>query len=311
MAGEFGDLRVAYSCRTLLAELAADRGARDEVEEHLQLARACASRPVEVAWVDVVRGFAELADGAYAAAAERFEAAWRAHPEMVALGSSDLWLAAVEAYVRLGRTADARLRLDELAREKAQYPHDEAQLAFGRALLAPPDELDASFAAALAVRERIGRPFWLARTRLAYGERLRRAGRRVDARAQLEPALAAFEALGAHPWAARAAAELRATGARVRARRDGAGADLSAQELQVALCAARGLSNREIAAELFVSVKTVEKHLTAAYDKLGLRSRAQLARLFAERGAAGGGDALGRAPATGRARRTTRSRRRA
>lgn len=108
-------------------------------------------------------------------------------------------------------------------------------------------------------------------------------GRPAAARPLLREALAVFDALGARPWAARAASELAATGARsapkpkVRPRFD----LLAPQEFQIARAVAEGLSNPEAAAALFVSRKTVEAHLTRVYRKLGVRSRTELARLFA------------------------------
>ena len=87
-----------------------------------------------------------------------------------------------------------------------------------RGLLAGEDDFEAHFREALALHARRRTSFGAARTRLCLGERLRRAGRRIDARAELRPALDAFEPLGAAPWADRARAELRATGATLRRR---------------------------------------------------------------------------------------------
>src|SRR5262249_31447560 len=92
-------------------------------------------------------------------------------------------------------------------------------------------------------------------TRLLYGERLRRAGRRSDARIQLRGALDAFDQLGAEPWAARSAQELRASGGTVRTD-PAAREELTPQELQVALVVAEGATTREAAARLFLSPKT-------------------------------------------------------
>jgi DNA-binding CsgD family transcriptional regulator len=133
------------------------------------------------------------------------------------------------------------------------------------------------FARALRLHERVGEEFGAARTALCYGERLRRAGRRVDAREQLRRALAAFERAGAEPWVRRATAELRAAGeTRGPAARDAAEA-LTPQELQIALVVGGGATNREAAAALFLSAKTIEMHLSRIYRKLGIRSRAELA----------------------------------
>ena len=95
----------------------------------------------------------------------------------------------------------------------------------------------------------------------------------------LRAACETFDDLGATPWAARARAELRATGeSRADPPPDGLGA-LTPQELQVVRLAAEGMSNREIAAQLFLSPRTVGYHLHKAFPKLGVASRAQLARL--------------------------------
>lgn len=91
-------------------------------------------------------------------------------------------------------------------------------------------------------------PFERARTELCFGERLRRARRRREAREHLRSARAAFERLAAEPWAARAATELRATGETVRRRDPAADEELTPQELQIAIHAADGRSNREIGA---------------------------------------------------------------
>ncbi|WP_327584683.1 helix-turn-helix transcriptional regulator [Nonomuraea sp. NBC_00507] len=124
-------------------------------------------------------------------------------------------------------------------------------------------------------------PFDEARTRLVYGEWLRRTRRRAEARGQLQAAMDAFDRLGATPWAARAAAELRATGLS-QPDRSGAGDPLDVltpQELQVVRLAVTGASNREIGAHLFLSPRTVASHLYKAFPKLGVSSRAELARL--------------------------------
>ena len=116
-----------------------------------------------------------------------------------------------------------------------------------------------------------------ARTRLVYGEHLRRRRRRVEARAQLRAALELFEHLGATPWSDRASAELAATGERVHRRSEGPIAALTERELQIGLLLADGMTTRQAAAALFVSPKTVEYHLRHVYTKLGIGSRAELA----------------------------------
>jgi DNA-binding CsgD family transcriptional regulator len=123
------------------------------------------------------------------------------------------------------------------------------------------------------------RPFERARTELAYGETLRRARRRMDARAPLRRALETFERIGAEPWAARADRELRATGESGR-RHDPSTLDqLTPQELTICQLVAEGLTNREIGARLFLSTRTVDYHLRKVFPKLGIGSRTELLRL--------------------------------
>ena len=110
---------------------------------------------------------------------------------------------------------------------------------------------------------------------LAHGERLRRLRRTRDARSQLAAARDGFERLGARPWARRAATELGATGA-TRQRVNGGGASLTLQEREVARLAATGMTNREIAARLYVAPRTVSAHLYRIFPKLGITSRAAL-----------------------------------
>jgi DNA-binding CsgD family transcriptional regulator len=118
----------------------------------------------------------------------------------------------------------------------------------------------------------------LARAHLLYGEWLRRQRRRRDARDQLRTAFAMFDAMGMEAFAGRARSELRATGERARPRGPGAPEVLTAQEEQVAWLVAEHLSNREIAARLFISASTVEYHLRKTFRKLGVSNRVQLAR---------------------------------
>jgi DNA-binding CsgD family transcriptional regulator len=117
-----------------------------------------------------------------------------------------------------------------------------------------------------------------ARVSLSYGQMLRRAGKRRDADAELSTARDLFAALGAHTYVTRCDRELKAGG--VRAQRAGrTGDQLTPQEQAVATLVARGLPNREVAAELYITTKTVQYHLTRIYTKLGIRSRTELAAL--------------------------------
>ena len=127
----------------------------------------------------------------------------------------------------------------------------------------------------------LGVPYEEAHSRLCYGERLRRAGRRVEARRQLRDALATFERLRTEPWAERTRADLRASGETLRARGELTGLhELTLQDLQVALTIVAGMTNKEAAARLFLSTKTIEAHPHRTYRKLGIRSRHELAPLL-------------------------------
>jgi DNA-binding CsgD family transcriptional regulator len=122
---------------------------------------------------------------------------------------------------------------------------------------------------------------------LLYGEWLRRQRRRRDARTQLRTAHEMFESMGAESFAQRAQIELHATGERVHHRATDTGNNLTAQETQISRLVAKGESNRQIAAQLFISPHTVDYHLGKIFRKLGVGSRTKLARVLLEQGNAG------------------------
>ncbi|MGC0374220.1 helix-turn-helix transcriptional regulator [Streptomyces sp. SAI-229] len=188
----------------------------------------------------------------------------------------------VEAAVRLGRPADAReplARLTAWAHDAAQ-PWIDAHVQRCRALLAPEADAAELYRAALRLHPD-DRRFERARTALLYGEWLRRMRRRSEARTQLRDAFETFRRLGAVPWAERARAELDATGATVPGAEAAGGvlSVLTSQERKIIRLAARGLSNRDIAAQLFLSPRTVGYHLYKAFPKLGVTARTELAAL--------------------------------
>ena len=147
-----------------------------------------------------------------------------------------------------------------------------------RALLSEGEAAEHLYRESIARLERTRLRVDLARAYLLYGEWLRRQRRRRDARDQLRTAFAMFDAMGMAAFAGRARAELRATGERARPRSLGAAEVLTAQEEQIAGLVAGHLTNREIAARLFLSASTVEYHLRKIFRKLGVTSRAELAR---------------------------------
>ena len=200
-----------------------------------------------------------------------------------ALPGNVLWAThLVDAYVRAGRRDDATALVEHYARSIEHRRIAPAMLERVRALIAPADQAEAHFQAALDLHAAGPAPFELARTRLAYGEWLLAHDRRDDAREQLRAALAGFEQVEALPFAEHARHTLRAAGAATRAAPERA-ADLTPHELRVAQLVAQGLTNREAAAALFVSAKTIEHHLRNVFRKLGIRRRAELARLMAVR----------------------------
>ena len=187
----------------------------------------------------------------------------------------------VEAYARAGRIDEAErqlVKLEEQAEGSAgTWPT--AVAARGRGLIAD-TAFEAPLTRALALHAVMPTPFEEARTELVYGERLRRAGRRAEARPHLRAALATFHRLGARDWARRAQVEL--GGSVEHAERGRPASDqLSPHELQIALQVAGGATNAEAAAALFVTRKTIEFHLRNVYRKLGIRSRTELAALMA------------------------------
>jgi DNA-binding CsgD family transcriptional regulator len=190
----------------------------------------------------------------------------------------------VEAAVHADQSETARLWIDDLEAFSAAtgQPWAAAMAAHGRAVLAvseDEDEAESWFERALALHADSVRPFERARTQLAYGEHLRRQRRRVDARVHLRAALETFEDLKALPWADRAAQELRASGESARKRDQATELELTPTELQVAQLVQQGLSNREVAAQLFVSPRTVDFHLRNVFAKTGISSRGALTQL--------------------------------
>jgi DNA-binding CsgD family transcriptional regulator len=149
-------------------------------------------------------------------------------------------------------------------------------VAAARALLATNDLAEGFFNEAIERLERANIGLNLARARLSYGEWLRRANRRTDARQQLNTAYDMFTKMGAEGFAERARRELVATGEKMRKQPVSSGDELTAQESQIARLAADGLTNQEIGAQLFISTHTVEWHLRKVFVKLGITSRRQL-----------------------------------
>jgi DNA-binding CsgD family transcriptional regulator len=204
--------------------------------------------------------------------------------DAVPMGRADL----VEALVRSGEPDRAAAVGRDLIRTLHPSPdaYAVAVVARTRGLIARDDAARGQLEAAGTWFRRARDPFEEARTQLLLGEHLRRARRAQDARRVLRAAAAAFERMGADPWTARALAELRATGAVAPEPPAGSLSILTPQERRVAAAVATGASNRQVAAELFLSHRTVAYHLASVYRKLGVSNRTALvARLAQERGA--------------------------
>jgi DNA-binding CsgD family transcriptional regulator len=184
----------------------------------------------------------------------------------------------VEVAVRTGRQHEIA---EPLGRYRAWV--NTASSDSGAALLARCDALlgerprDEAFREAIERRAALA-PFQQARTELLYGEWLRRQRRRQEARGHLRAALESFRSLGTVPWEERAAAELRATGETARKRDPSTLDQLTPQELQIAGLVAEGMTNRQIAEQLFLSPRTIDYHLRKVFSKLGIASRTELVR---------------------------------
>jgi DNA-binding CsgD family transcriptional regulator len=187
----------------------------------------------------------------------------------------------IEAAVRLGQPERAQRALERVRETTRAAGTDwalgiEARLS---ALLSDGDAADQLYKEAIRRLGRTRLRVQLARTHLLYGEWLRRQRRRRDAREQLRAAHQLFSGFGVEAFAERARLELEATGERARKRTVETQDELTSQETQVARLAARGETNREIAARLFISANTVEYHLHKVFRKLDVKSRTQLAQL--------------------------------
>jgi DNA-binding CsgD family transcriptional regulator len=209
------------------------------------------------------------------------------HPGIALLATPDL----VESAVRTDQSDAARNALTPFERfAGAAAPHWARALAARSRSVVDGDrpEVRDGFENALVLHRGARRPWDEARTELLYGEHLRRTRRRVDARPHLRRAGEEFKRLGAVPWEVRAQAELRATGETRQGHDVGSDEKLTPQEFQIVTLVASGLSNRDVAAHLFLSPRTVEYHLGKVYSRLGVASRAELSQLKLDAALTGG-----------------------
>ena len=272
-----------------LAALEARQGREAECRAHAAEGREACLRTglaVQELWTLTALGDLELGLGRPDAALVHY---CECEELRTARGIEDVDLSQVpeltETLLRLGRADDAAAAAadhDGHAQAKGQ-PWALARAARVRALLASEKEFERHFDEALGLHAQTPDVFETARTRLAYGARLRRSGSRVRAREQLREAIELFDDLGAEPWSSLARVELEATGETARKRDPSTLDQLTPQEVQIALLLAGGSTTREAAAAMFLSPKTIEYHLRNIYRKLGIHSRPELAEAMTRR----------------------------
>ena len=284
LARETGLAGVESYALASLASVASFRGLEDECRRYAREAtESAASRGIGHASVLAIRALAalDLSAGRYEEAFTKLRQVTAERPgARNPLTAVLMYAETVEAAARTGHRDEASRLVDRLERwaRATGRPWPRALLARSRALLLEGAGAEQHYIEALEVQSARW-PLPAARTRLLYGEWLRRERRRIDAREQLREALDVFERFGAQGWAERARTELRATGRTARPRDDPSALDrLTPQELQVARFVAQGLSNPEVAAQLFLSRRTIDFHLRNVYAKLGISSRAELMR---------------------------------
>jgi DNA-binding CsgD family transcriptional regulator len=286
IAAEVGQRATACATYGVLADIDAAAGNEEACRHHAQSAIDLASE-IGLRYyrerAERALGHLELALGRLEPAVRRLEGVLERlrNAGNLEFNVTPAWDLA-ETYVRLGRSDEARRLVDAMEQAAPPVsPPEDAIVQRCRGLV--DDGFQPWFELALAShapsRPWETMPFEQARTELCFGERLRRRGDRRKARELLRSAVATFNNLGALAWAVRGEAELRASGERLRSR-ELSREQLTPREMQIALFVAEGQSNREVAATLYITPKTVEFHLTRIYRKLGLRSRSELARHF-------------------------------
>lgn len=289
LSRESGQRTEAVASIAGLCWLEARQGLEEQVRAHAQEARALCTElgaGLYEVWTVIALGELELGLGRPEAAVGHFEEQQRLLDER---GVVDVDLSPapelVDAYLRLARPEDAAALVGPFAAaaEAKGQPWAMARAARCLGLVGSDAEIDDRFGEALALHERTPDVFETARTRLAYGARLRRARKRTRAREELRSAVELFNSLGPTPWADLAGIELAATGETARRRDPSTVDELTPQELQVALLLAEGRTTRQAAAALFLSPKTIEYHLRGVYRKLGISSREELTAAIGER----------------------------
>ncbi|KUO17169.1 transcriptional regulator [Streptomyces dysideae] len=281
----------ACHLQAALAMFAALTGDADVCRERAAAARSYAlarGLGLPAALAQWALAYLDLSTGRFAAAAARLRALagfgpGHGHRAIRHLATPHY----VEAAVRTGDTRVARAAHADYHHwaSTVRSPDDLALSARCRALLAPGEEAVDHYRTALDLHAHGTRDFERARTELLFGSALRRLRRRTEARDRLHSALEAFDSFGAPHCATQARTELRALGTPAAPPPEATEAlttRLTAQQLLVARMAAEGATNREIAARLALSPRTIDHHLRGVFARLGIRSRIELVRLLGE-----------------------------
>ncbi|WP_369029445.1 MULTISPECIES: ATP-binding protein [Streptomyces] len=294
LAEETGERIVWLGLKATVGLVAALRGETEAAARTIRELRAHVlfpGMPFATVMAQQVDGLLALFDGrtteAYDLLARAFD------PADPHYHSVSRWLLApdlADAAVAAGTVPQARELLAELPELARRLPSEMMVVAhaYTDAVLAPDDTAEERYAAALTALP-AGWTLSRARLHLHHGRWLRRRRRNVDARNPLRTARDEFDQVGAQPWAELAREQLRAAGESSRRRHANTAEQLSAQEMQIAVLASQGLSNREIGRRLFISHRTVGAHLYRIYPRLGITSRGKLAGVLAALQPAGAG----------------------
>ncbi|WP_212808379.1 helix-turn-helix transcriptional regulator [Micromonospora endophytica] len=267
----------------LVAVTRGESGTASRMIRELRTSSLFLGMPFAAAIAQQVTGLLALFDGHAGEAYDIFARVFDPHDPHH--HSVSRWLVApdlADAAMAAGTIDRARELLAELPELASRLPSEMMRMAeaYCDAVLAPEDEAERRYHRALTTLPG-GCLLIRARLHLQHGRWLRRQRRYLEARDPLRTARDEFDRLGARPWAEAARSQLRAAGESTGRRYANLGEQLSSQEMQIALLAAQGLSNREIGERLFISHRTVGSHLYRIYPRLGVTNRGQLAAVLA------------------------------
>jgi len=289
LAEDIGEMFRFNEASSIMAELEAFRGAGAEAKRIHAARRGVVERdPSTPFYVANIHGCIALANADFEEGVKSFE---KTLPFLHGGGPARGWyhlvrLGLAEAYLGAGRKRDADAQLRAIAPEIEGSPllRPKAKLLRVEASAAPEGRYDTMFSRVTEMLDAMPQPFDRARTELAWGGRLAASKRTGEAASHMERALAHFEVLGAVGWADRTRRELQAVTGKARQAVPRRTDVLTPQEMRIAQHAAGGMRDREIAAVLYLSPRTVESYLQSAYRKLDVSNRTQLAAVLSADG---------------------------